>query len=161
MCQPVILFVRYRSRIRIYLVRRRLSPVSKGTQTPLPSGHHHSNSITSNPNMDTAVQLIDNSVSPASITPDEEGSPDLRGDIQNPTITRQRRNGDPIDWKSWPTGRPGPLVSEAAMQQATNEFNFFDSKRHKRSRKKEKVFHVTEFSSTGRSEFSVVIIWPE
>ena len=60
-----------------------------------------------------------------------------------------------MDWESWPAGRPGPLVSEAAMQRVMTSFHSFEEERYDWSRTKEKVFHVVEFSSTGRSEFSV------
>ena len=78
------------------------------------------------------------------------------GDIPNPTTPQLRWNGDPMDWGSWPTGRPGPFVSEAAMRQAMNMFQHFDSERNEWSRTEEKVFHVAEFS-TGRSEFNVYL----
>ena len=84
----------------------------------------------SSPNTDTTVQPTDNDSS-ASITPDGEGnhpvsSPErlpLREDIPNFTTTQNPWNGDPMDWESWPTGRPGPLVSEGAMQKAMNWFH--------------------------------------
>ena len=113
--------------------------------------------------MDTTVQPKEESNPPAPITPEEEGnhpvsSPEklpIRGDIPNPTTTQKRWNGDPMDWESWPTGRPGPLVSEAAMQRAMDKFHSFNSKCNERSQTEEKVFHVAEFSSTGQSEFNV------
>ena len=111
--------------------------------------------------MGKTVQPTDDSESPASIAPEDQGNQPVsspeglppRGDNPNPTTTQKPWNGDPMDWESWPIGRPGPLVSEAAMQLAMNEFHYFDSKRNEWSRTEEKVFHVTEFSSTGRSEF--------
>lgn len=41
------------------------------------------------------------------------------------------------------------------MRDAMNTFHFFDSERDEWSRTQEKVFHVAEFSSTGRGEFDV------
>ena len=114
--------------------------------------------------MDTTAQPIDDSNSRALIiTSNTEGDhpvPSLgrlpvQGDIPNPTVTQQRWNGNPMDCTSWPIGRPGPLVSEATMRDAMNTFHFFDSERDEWSRTQEKVFHVAEFSSTGRGEFDV------
>ena len=125
----------------------------------------YSSPTTLSPNMDTAVRAKEDSDAPTHITPKEEDnhpvssrSPEklpIRGDTPNPTTTQQRRDGDSMDWESWPTGQSGPLVSEAAMQRATNLFHSLDSARNVWSRTEETVFHVTEFSLTGRSEFGV------
>ena len=109
--------------------------------------------------MDTAVQPIDDSDSLAWVTTSEdESSPErlpMRGDISNLTTTQQRWNGDPMDWESWPTGRPGPIVLKAKMKEAIKEFHYSDSERNESSRTEEKVFHAAEFSLTGQSEFGV------
>ena len=137
------------------------SPAPRKVVSPLlPSRHRHSNSNMTSPNMDTTVKPINDSGPPARITTEDEAnhpasSPALTGDIPNPTITQQRRNGDPMDWKSWPTGRPGLFVSEAAMSTAMHIFHLADSPRDEWSRTEGKVLHVAEFSSTGRSEFGV------
>ena len=62
-------------------------------------------------------------------------------------------NGDPMDWESWPTGRPGPFVSEATMRAAMDQFQARGP-----TDAKEKVFHIAEFSSTGRGESSTVAV---
>ena len=113
--------------------------------------------------MDPTVQPKGDSNSFASITPEDEGnhpvsSPErmpIRGDIPNPTTTQQRWSGDPMDWESWPIGRPGPFVSEVAIGRAMKLFHHSESVRNEWSRTEEKVFHISEFSSTGRSEFDV------
>ena len=97
---------------------------------------------------DSSAQITENPVS----LPE---TPLTGGDIPNPATTQQRWNGDPMDWKSWPTGRPGPLVSEATMRHAMDTYHAYDSTRDELSRTKEKMFHVAEFSSTGGSKFNV------
>jgi len=57
-----------------------------------------------------------------------------------------------MDWKSWPTGRPGPYVSDARMQQVMNSFRNLDKQRDEQSRTKGHVLHIAEFSSSGRGE---------
>ena len=117
----------------------------------------------SSPNIGTTVQPKDDSNPFTSITPEEEGndlastpgSLDIGGDVSIPTATQQRWNGNPMDWESWPIGRPGPFVSEAARQEAMDMFQYLESERDEWSQTEEKVFHVAEFSSTGQSEFGV------
>jgi len=74
------------------------------------------------------------------------------GDITNPTIIKHQWNGDPMDWESWPTGRPGPYVSEARMQHLMYGFQQSNRKRNEQSRTKEHAIHIAEFSSSGRGE---------
>jgi hypothetical protein len=66
-----------------------------------------------------------------------------------------------MDWESWPTGRPGPFVSEVQIQQLMDNFRVADESRDESSRMEEKVFHVAEFSSTGHGEFGVHRSWSE
>ena len=73
------------------------------------------------------------------------------GDILNPTIVKHERNGD-MDWGSWPTGRPGPFVSEARMQVVMSSFQGCEEDRNEQSRTKENVMHIAEFSSSGQGE---------
>ncbi len=74
------------------------------------------------------------------------------GDTLNPTITKPQSNGDPMDWESWPTGRPGPFVHEYRMQLLMDVFKHLNEARDEQSRTKEQVLHVAEFSSSGRGE---------
>ena len=85
------------------------------------------------------------------------GSPDIgipssSEESTSPKIAKHQWNGDRRDWESWPSGRPGPFVPEARMRRAMDEFEYRNRKRDKRSRKEEKVFHITEFSSSGRGQ---------
>ena len=73
-------------------------------------------------------------------------------DIRNPAVVKHQWNGDPMDWESWPTGRPGPYVSEARMQVVMNMFRDFEEERNEESRTKENVMHIAEFSSSGQGE---------
>jgi hypothetical protein len=59
-------------------------------------------------------------------------------------------NGDPMDWKSWPHGRPGPYVSKTAMRRAKECFRSVEKGRDEWSRTEEKVFHIADFSITGK-----------
>lgn len=79
--------------------------------------------------------------------------PPTPGDISNPTTTEHEWNGDLRHWESWPTGRPGPFVPRTALQLAINNFHFHDQRRTDLSRAEEKVFHLAEYSSSGRGEF--------
>ena len=101
-------------------------------------------------NVGTTVQAINDSDS-------EEGNHPVSSPERPREISQlqQRSYGHPMRWESWPTGRPGPFVSEVVLQQATNLFHSLDSKRNTWSRTEAKVFHIAEFSSTGRSEFNV------
>jgi len=83
--------------------------------------------------------------------------PPKSGDLPNPRTTKREPNGDHMDWESWPAGRPGPFVSEGRIQHAMKYFQAFNRQRDERSRTVEKVFHVAEFSSTGRGEFDVLL----
>jgi len=60
-----------------------------------------------------------------------------------------------MDWESWPNGRPGPFVSKAQMHEAMTDFRAADEKRDEWSRTEEKIFHIAEFSSSGRGEYNV------
>jgi len=82
-------------------------------------------------------------------------SPPTSGDIPNPTIVEREWNGGPMDWESWPIGRPGPLVSEGRIQQAMGLLQKHDQERDESSRTEEKVIHVAEFSSTGQGGFDI------
>ena len=57
-----------------------------------------------------------------------------------------------MDWESWPTGRPGPFVSEARMAEVMDEFQRYNGQRTEQSRTKENVVHIAEFSSAGQGE---------
>lgn len=57
-------------------------------------------------------------------------------------------NGDPMEWESWPSGRPGPYVPEPEMRVVMDHFRSFEEDRGEWSREKEKVFHIAEFSTT-------------
>lgn len=57
-------------------------------------------------------------------------------------------NGDPMEWESWPNGRPGPYVSKPTMENVMRYFRKFEEERGEWSRNKEKVFHIAEFSAT-------------
>ena len=83
------------------------------------------------------------------------------GDIRNPTVVKNQWNGDPMDWESWPTGRPGPFVSEARMQEVMDEFQHYNGLRNEQSRTKESVLHVAEFSSSGHGEPDIYRSSPE
>ena len=114
----------------------------------------------SNADVDTTIQPAGNSDSDAWTTDaEDEGNHPVTSsdklskstDIPDPTATtKQGWNGDPMDWESWPTGRPGPVVSEARMQEAMEEFQVWDKERDEQSRTKEKVVHFAEFSSSCR-----------
>ena len=85
-----------------------------------------------------------------------KGAPKYKSrDNSNPASTKRESNGDPTDWQSWPTGRPGPFVPYPTMQRTLGAFQFFEQRRDEMSRMEEKVFHVAEFSSTGQGESDV------
>jgi len=118
----------------------------------------------SSPAVYTIAQLIaDRHFGASTTTSETEGGDPLStpermsnlGDITNPTIIEHQWNGDPMDWKSWPTGRPGPYVPEARMQNIRSQFQVFNRERSEESRTKENVIHVAEFSSSGRGEFNL------
>jgi len=92
--------------------------------------------------------------------PSPERMPKL-GDITSPTIIKHQWNGDPMDWESWPTGRPGPYVSKARMQQVMDYFQYYNGERDEESRTKDNVIHVAEFSSSGRGESDLYCHSPE
>lgn len=81
-------------------------------------------------------------------------APEL-GDIPNSTSIEYQWNGDPMDWESWPIGRPSPFVSEARMGELVDSFEDYNKGRAGWSRTTEKVLHVAEFSSSGHGEFNV------
>ena len=60
-----------------------------------------------------------------------------------------------MDWESWPTGWPGPLVSEDRMQEVKNAFKRYNGQRSEQSRTKGHILHIAEFSSSGRGEFDI------
>ena len=80
--------------------------------------------------------------------PSSPGKAPNLGDILNPAI---ERNGD-MDWESWPTGRPGPFVSEARMAEVMDKFQYYNGQRTEQSRTTENVVHIAEFSSAGQGE---------
>ena len=82
-------------------------------------------------------------------------------DLLNPTIINRQWNGDPMDWESWPTGRPGPSVPEGRLQEAMDAFQNVNAARDEQSRTKKNVLHVAEFSSSGRGEFDLSCSSPE
>jgi len=111
--------------------------------------------------MDTTAQsTVDRYPGTLTTTSEAEGDHPLSspertprlGDITNLTIIKHQWNGDPMDWESWPTGRPGPYVCEAQMQEVMHEFQLLDGERNEQSRTKENVIHIAEFSSSGRGE---------
>ena len=73
-------------------------------------------------------------------------------DIPNDAKAGNKWNGDPMDWESWPTGRPGPFVSEARMEVVMDLFQDYNGERNEQSRTEENVLHIAEFSSSGRGE---------
>ena len=113
--------------------------------------------------LDTAVELADHEhPGVLTTTSGNEGerprSPMERSDSGNGLdyqTTQRQWNGDPMDWESWPNGRPGPFVSEAQMRVAMARFRAADEERDEWSRTEEKIFHVAEFSSSGRGEYNV------
>ena len=58
-----------------------------------------------------------------------------------------------MDWESWPTGRPGPFVSEYRMEEVMRQFEEYDEERSEESRTKEHVLHIAELCSSGQGEF--------
>ena len=72
------------------------------------------------------------------------------GDSPDPTTSNHEWNGDPMDWESWPTGRPGPSLSEVRKIQIKEAIQYYEPARIVISPTEEKVFHLAEFSSTGR-----------
>jgi hypothetical protein len=71
------------------------------------------------------------------------------------TTKNHQWNGDPMDWESWPTGRPGPSVPESRIRETLDLVQHYEQQRDDMSRTEEKVFHIAEFSSTGRGEFDL------
>jgi hypothetical protein len=59
-------------------------------------------------------------------------------------------NNDPMEWESWPSGRPGPYVSSTEIQRMKKAFLSYEKSRDDWSRTKEDVFHIAEFSATGK-----------
>ena len=80
------------------------------------------------------------------------------GNNPDPTTNNHQWNGDPMDWESWPNGRPGPSLSESRKVQNVEALRFFEQTRDEQSRKEEKVFHLAEFSSTGRGESDLSLL---
>jgi len=87
--------------------------------------------------------------------------PPTPGDIPNPTRVKRKWNGDPVDWGSWPTGRPGPLVSGGQIPHVMGLFHNHDQERNEPSRTEGKVFHVAEFSSLVRVSSMCIVSRPE
>jgi hypothetical protein len=86
-------------------------------------------------------------------TPDvaSELRPNVTSDVvQSTARPTVEWNGDPMDWKSWPHGRPGPYVSKIVMRQAMDFFRSVEKVRNEWSRTEEKVFHIADYSSTGK-----------
>ena len=73
-----------------------------------------------------------------------ESAPYL-GDTPDSTRTKPQWNGDPMDWESWPTGRPGPFVSESKMQEVMNLSQYNNRRRGEQSRARGHVLHIAEF----------------
>jgi len=111
----------------------------------------------------TAQSTVDRHPGTLTTTSEAEGDHPLSspermpklGDITNPTIVKRQLNSGPMDWESWPTGRPGPYVCEAQMQRVMHEFQQLNGRRNEQSRTKEHVIHMAEFSSSGRGESEV------
>ena len=81
-------------------------------------------------------------------------SPSKLEDSPKLTITKHHQwDGDPMDWESWPTGRPGPFVSESRMQEVKKMFELYNGQRNEESRTKDHVLHIAEFSLSGHGEF--------
>ena len=78
------------------------------------------------------------------------------GDSPDPTTNNHEWNGDPMDWESWPTGRPGPSLSESRKIQIKEAIQYYEPARIVISPTEEKVFHLAEFSSTGRGESDLI-----
>ena len=57
-----------------------------------------------------------------------------------------------MDWETWPTGRPGPFVSEARMQEVIGIFQRCEQERNEQSPTNENIMHIAEFSLSGRGE---------
>jgi len=111
--------------------------------------------------MDTTAQsTVDRYPGTLSTTSEAEGGHPLSsaertpklGDITDPTIVKRQLNSGPMDWESWPTGRPGPYVCETQMQEVMNRYQRLNGQRNEQSRTKEHVIHMAEFSSSGRGE---------
>jgi hypothetical protein len=113
----------------------------------------------SSANVDATIQPTGGSDTSAIILEDEgnqpASSPDRLRVIPYTTTAKDDWNGDPKDWKSWPTGRPGPFVSDAQIQKVMGLFRDMDGERDELSRTEIKVFHIAEYSSTGQGEFDV------
>jgi hypothetical protein len=118
-----------------------------------------SSATMSSANMDTTIQPTGGPDTSAITLEDEGNQPASSLDrlrfIPYTTTAKDEWNGNPMDWKSWPTGRPGPLVSDAQIQKAMGLFRDMDRRRRELSRTETKVFHIAEYSSTGRGEFDV------
>jgi hypothetical protein len=82
-------------------------------------------------------------------------------DITNPTIPKHQWNGDPMDWESWPTGRPGPFVSDTRMQDMMGKFQLLNEQRYEQSRTEANVLHIAEFSLSGQGESDLYRSLPE
>jgi hypothetical protein len=108
----------------------------------------------SSANVDTTVQPTGDPAITLEDKGNQPASSQLR-DIPNTATTKHEWNGDPMDWKSWPTGRPGPFVSDGRIQHVMKVFQDCDQDRSDLSQPEEKVFHVAEFSSAGGGEFDI------
>jgi hypothetical protein len=82
-------------------------------------------------------------------------SPERLRFIPYTTTAKDKWNGDPMDWKSWPTGRSGPFVSDAQIQEVMGIFRDAEGERDELSRTEIKVFHIAEYSSTVQGGFDV------
>ena len=114
----------------------------------------------SSANVDKMVQPPMSEPDSFTIVSDDESdypasAPETPRDTPNPATTKRQWNGDPMDWESWPIGRPGPVVPETEMQEAKTMFHSYDQARDEKSRTEEKVFHLAEFSSSGQGKSDV------
>ena len=152
------------SRLYILVAPRTMVFISHSSQTTTCTESARSSNMSSaNLNKTTAQSIVDRYPDTSTTTSDAKGDHPLSppesapklGETPNSTITKPQWNGDPMDWGSWPTGRPGPFVSKSRMQEVMDIFKHHNGTRNEQSRTKECVMHMAEFSSSGRGEFDI------
>jgi len=70
--------------------------------------------------------------------------------------TTTQWNGQPSDWASWPNGRPGPFISEDALKLYSSLIGDVTTEAEMRMKTDELVFHVAEFTQSGKGETLVL-----
>ena len=74
--------------------------------------------------------------------------------LRDANIPTRVWNGDPLDWESWPIGRPGPFVPESGIHDVLGRFQL-PTNAHLEV-EDVPVFHIAEFSTNGQGIASLL-----